>query len=69
MMENTEIAKVLRDVGTLLEIEGANPFRVRAYENAARTVEPHAVPMRTMVESGTKLTDLPGIGKEMASHI
>ncbi len=69
MMENTEIAKVLRDVGTLLEIEGANPFRVRAYENAARTVEPHAVPMRTMVESGAKLTDLPGIGKEMASHI
>ena len=69
MMENTEIAKVLRDVGTLLEIDGANPFRVRAYENAARTVEPHAVPMRTMVESGAKLTDLPGIGKEMASHI
>ena len=68
-MENGEIAAVLEDVGMLLQIKGANPFRIRAYENAARAVEDHAVPLRTMVASGTDLTELPGIGKDMARYI
>jgi len=68
-MENGEIAAVLEDVGMLLQIKGANPFRIRAYENAARAVEDHAVPLRTMVANGGDLTDLPGIGKDMARYI
>jgi len=68
-MENGEIARVLEDVGMLLQIKGANPFRVRAYENAARTVEDHAVPLRTLVADGHDLTGLPGIGKDMARYI
>lgn len=68
-MENTEIAHVLSQVGTLLEIQGANPFRVRAYENAARTVAEHPVPLRAMLAEGAALTDLPGIGKDMAGYI
>ena len=48
-MENVEIARVLADVGMLLEIKGANPFRIRAYENAARAVADHSVPVRTVV--------------------
>ena len=68
-MENVEIARVLADVGMLLEIKGANPFRIRAYENAARAVADHSVPVRTVVAEGGDLTDLPGIGKDMASHI
>jgi DNA polymerase (family 10) len=68
-VENTEIARLLADVGILLEIKGANPFRVRAYENAARTVEDHPVPLHDMVAGGEDLTDLPGIGKDMAQHI
>ena len=35
---NAEIADILNRTAELLEIEGANPFRVRAYRNAARTV-------------------------------
>jgi DNA polymerase (family 10) len=68
-LENGEIARALADVGTLLEIQGANPFRVRAYENAARTVADHAVPLRQLVADGMPLTDIPGIGKDMARYI
>jgi DNA polymerase (family 10) len=68
-MENSEIAAVLEDVGLLLQIQGANPFRIRAYENAARSVEDHAVPLRTMVAEGADLTALSGIGKDMARYI
>ena len=68
-MENLEIAKVLSQMADLLEIQDANPFRVRAYRNAARLVDGHAMPMRKLVEEESDLTDLPGIGKEMASHI
>ncbi len=68
-MENVEIAAVLEEVATLLEIKGANPFRIRAYQNAARTVEEHSTPLRKMVEDGAALTGLSGIGKEIAAHI
>jgi DNA polymerase (family 10) len=68
-MENSEIAAVLEDVGLLLQIKGANPFRIRAYENAARTVDDHAVPLRAMVADGADLTQLSGIGKDMARYI
>jgi DNA polymerase (family 10) len=68
-MENLEIAKVLSQMADLLEIQDANPFRVRAYRNAARLVDGHAMPMRKLVEEERDLTELPGIGKEMASHI
>jgi len=68
-MENLEIAKVLSQIGDLLEIQDANPFRVRAYRNAARLVDGHAKPMRKLVEEESDLTELPGIGKEMAKHI
>jgi len=68
-VENVEIAAVLEEVATLLEIKGANPFRIRAYQNAARSVEEHSTPLKKMVEDGAALTELPGIGKEIAAHI
>jgi len=68
-MENVEIAQVFREVADLLEIQEANPFRVRAYRNAIRTIDAHAVPMRKLIEQGAKLTDLPSIGKGMAESI
>jgi DNA polymerase (family 10) len=68
-MENVEIAAVLNQVADLLEIQDANPFRVRAYRNAVRTVETHAVPMRKLIGEGADLTELAAIGKEMARHI
>ena len=68
-MENLEISRVLEDVAALLEIQGANPFRIRAYQNAARVVESHSTPLRRMVEEETDLTELPGIGKGIAADI
>ena len=68
-MENVEIAQILREVADLREIMDENPFRVRAYRNAIRTVADHAVPMRKLVEEGADLTELPAIGKGMAENI
>ena len=68
-MENVEIAAIFREVSDLLEIQEANPFRVRAYRNALRTIEAYAVPMRKLVEEGADLTELPAIGKGMAQNI
>jgi DNA polymerase (family 10) len=67
--DNTAIARLLAEMGDLLEIEGANPFRIRAYRNAVRTVEAQTTPFARRLEEGEDLTALPGIGKEMASHI
>ncbi|HEX3528856.1 MAG TPA: DNA polymerase/3'-5' exonuclease PolX [Thermoanaerobaculia bacterium] len=68
-MDNPQIARVFEEIADVLEIQNANPFRIRAYRNAVRTVEAQATPLRRMVEEGRALTDLPGIGKEMAAHI
>ena len=68
-MENLEIARVLDDVADLLEIGEANPFRVRAYRNAARTVEAETVPLRKRLEEGADLTELPAVGKDIAGRI
>jgi len=68
-VENLEIAAILEEVADLLEIKGSNPFRIRAYRNAIRTVLGLTRPLATMVETGEDLTGLPGIGKDMANHI
>ncbi len=68
-MENLEISRVLEDVAALLEMQGANPFRIRAYQNAARVVESHSTPLRRMVQEEADLTELPGIGKGIAADI
>ncbi|MEE8191663.1 MAG: nucleotidyltransferase domain-containing protein, partial [Gemmatimonadales bacterium] len=68
-MENLEISRVLEDVAALLEIQGANPFRIRAYQNAARVVESHSTPLRRMVQEEADLTELSGIGKGIAADI
>jgi DNA polymerase (family 10) len=68
-MDNVEIARTLEEIADILEIKNENPFRIRAYRNAARTVSVQMKPLRRVVEEGGRLTDLPGIGKEMANHI
>ncbi|MEZ4424414.1 MAG: DNA polymerase/3'-5' exonuclease PolX [Gemmatimonadota bacterium] len=68
-MENFEIARVLGELADLLEIQGANSFRVRAYRNAGRAVAQTSRPYAEMVAAGEKLTDLPDIGETVASHI
>ncbi len=68
-IHNADIAAAFDEIADRLEIEGANPFRIRAYRNAARIVDdlPHEV--RTLAERGDDLTRLPGIGADLAGKI
>jgi DNA polymerase (family 10) len=68
-MENIEIAGILEELGHLLEIQGSNPFRIRAYRNAVRTVRGLTRPLSAMMDAGEDLTALPAIGKDMSAHI
>jgi DNA polymerase (family 10) len=68
-MENLDIARILEELADLLEIQGANPFRIRAYRNAVRTVEDLTRPIRSMVQEGEDLAELPAIGNDIAGHI
>ena len=40
-MDNLAIARVLTEIGDLLEIKNENPFKIRAYRNAAETIDSH----------------------------
>lgn len=66
---NTEIAELFDRYADLLEIQDANPFRVRAYRNAARVVGSSSRSMGDLVAEGRDLDDLPGIGKDLAAKI
>jgi len=69
-VENAEIARLFREMAELLELEGANAFRIRAYRNAARVVEEHAEPVASLVaHDGERLQALPGIGADLAGKI
>ena len=68
-MENIEIAGRLDELADLLEIGGANPFRIRAYRNAVRTIRGLTRRLADMVAEGEDLTELPGIGTDLSSHI
>lgn len=69
-MTNAEIAAVFEQIADLLEFQGANPFRVRAYRNAARTIQDLPTPVSSMVEGdGTRLTGIQGIGADLAEKI
>ncbi|NPA95686.1 MAG: DNA polymerase/3'-5' exonuclease PolX [Thermodesulfobacteria bacterium] len=68
-MVNQQIAQKFYKTADLLEIMGENPFRVRAYRNAARTIESLGRDLSEMVAQGEDLTKLPGIGKDLAQKI
>jgi len=69
-MQNPDIARLFDEVADLLEIQDANPFRVRAYRNAARTIRDFPEPITDLVRAGTKdLTDIAGIGDDLAEKI
>src|SRR5205809_263955 len=69
-MQNPDIARVFDEVADLLEIQDANPFRVRAYRNAARTIRDFPEPIAELVRVGAKdLTEISGIGADLAEKI
>lgn len=68
-IHNADIARVFEEIADLLEIQGANPFRIRAYRNAARTVGEFGRDVGALLAAGEDLTRLPGIGDDLAGKI
>lgn len=68
-MENLDVARTLTTLADLLEIQGASPFRIRAYRNAVTTIDSLTRTLESMVENGEDLTELPGVGTSVAKHV
>ena len=68
-VHNADVAAIFEEMADLLDIEGANPFRVRAYRFAARTIRDLPGEVAEMVARGHDLTSLPGIGDDLAGKI
>ncbi len=67
-MDKESVAGILVDIGTLLELKGENPFKTRAYVNAARTLESLAEPLDTIVAEN-RLAEIKGIGDALQQKI
>ena len=67
-MDNREVAEILEEMATLMELNGEGGFRIRAYTNAARSIESLREPVATLAAEG-KLDSVRGIGKGLAGRI
>ena len=67
-MDKEQVAEILVEVGTLLELKGENPFKTRAYENAARTIEGLSEPL-TKIVAENRLGEIKGIGEALTKKI
>ena len=68
-MDNISIARLLDETAALLEIDAADPFRVRSYRRAAEAVEQQTTQLATLKDEPKQLLAIPGIGKGMAANI
>ena len=68
-VQNAEIAAMFDQAAELLEIQGENQFRVRAYRRAAREIEGLPKAVGSLLKAGEDLSELPGIGKDLAGKI
>ena len=68
-MDNVTIARLLDETAALLEIDAAEPFRIRSYRRAAEAVEQQTTQLSTLVAEPKQLLAIPGIGKSMAANI
>ena len=68
-MDNISIARLLDETASLLEIDAADPFRVRSYRRAAEAVEQQTTQLSTLADDPKQLLAIPGIGKGMLANI
>ncbi|MFW9768601.1 MAG: DNA polymerase/3'-5' exonuclease PolX [Candidatus Thorarchaeota archaeon] len=68
MTKNAKVAQILKEMGLLLEIEGANSFRVSAYSRAVRAINSLGEDIEVVANRG-ELTDIKGIGKGLSALI
>ena len=67
-MDKEQVASILVEIGTLLELKGENPFKTRAYVNAARTLESLTEPLTTVIDEN-RLGEMKGIGEALSEKI
>ena len=67
-MDKDKVAAILVEIGTLLELKGENPFKTRAYANAARTIESLNEPLAALVAE-KRLGEIKGIGEALEKKI
>ncbi len=68
-MDNITLARLLDETAALLEIDAADPFRIRSYRRAAEAVEQQTEPLAALIDDPKRLTAIGGIGKGMAANI
>jgi DNA polymerase (family 10) len=69
-MENADMARIFSEIADLMEIKGANPFRIRSFRMAALNIENSVLNLETLVKGEKeKLQEIPGIGKGIAGRI
>ena len=69
-MNNRDVAAIFDEIADLLEFQNANPFRVRAYRNAARRINDLTEPLaKVAADPSRQLTEIEGIGKDLAQKI
>jgi DNA polymerase (family 10) len=66
-VDNAAIARLLGEIADLLEIKGENPFKIRAYRNAAENIAGAAVQVRDLEDA--QLLQMPGIGRDLAKKV
>lgn len=66
---NADIIAIFEEIANLLEIQGGNPFLIRAYRNAARTISGLSQDVNSLIKKDTDLTRLPGIGNDLSEKI
>src|SRR5579859_4080722 len=67
-MDKEKVAEILSEIGVLLELKGENPFKTRAYANAARTLESLDEPLAKIIAED-RLGDIKGIGEALQQKI
>ena len=68
-VHNADIAAAFEEIADLLELGDENPFRIRAYRNAARVVGGLSLDLAVTLAAGKDLPKLPGIGADLAGKI
>ncbi len=68
-MDNPTIARLLEQTADLMEIDGADSFRVRSYRRAAEAAEQTTVDLAAVASDTARLLEIPGIGKSMAANL
>lgn len=68
-MENAQIADIFDEIADLIELQGGNAFRIRAYRSTARTVRGFSRRVEDLAEQGEDLSKLPNVGESTAGKI